>query len=92
MSAKAAHAVLTLFMGLAVGIVWLRVFWHTARQVPLVVILAPVAAGLLGLGHWVAYDFSIGHWAGDFSLIQAVFNIIVAAALLRRRTIVVAGN
>ena len=82
---KAFHALLTLVLGSAVGVVWLRAFWHNARRVPAVVIAAPVAAGLLGLGHWVAYDFAVGHWAGDFSLLQAVFNIGVATALLYRR-------
>ena len=44
------------------------------------------AVAVVGLSHWVAYDFSIGHWAGDFSLIQAVFNVSVAIALLVRRS------
>jgi hypothetical protein len=85
MSMKAFHAVLTLVLGSAVGVVWLRAFWYNAHRVPAAVIAAPVAAGLLGLGHWVAYDFSVGHWAGDFSLLQAVFNVGVTVALLYRR-------
>jgi hypothetical protein len=85
MSMKALHATLTLFLGLAVGVTWLRVFWNSPDRAPASIIAAPISAGLLGLGHWVAYDFSLGHWAGDFSLAQAIFNIAVAAALLRRR-------
>ena len=84
---KAFHAALTLVLGSAVGVVWLRAFWYNARRVPAAVIAAPVAAGLLGLGHWVAYDFSVGHWAGDFSLLQAVFNVGVTVALLYRRSL-----
>jgi len=34
------------------------------------------------LGHWAAYDFSLAHWAGDFSLLQALFTLAVTAALL----------
>jgi len=85
MSMKATHAVLTLVIGSALGVVWLRAFWNNARRAPATVIAAPIAAGLLGLGHWVAYDFSVGHWAGDFSLLQAIFNVSVAIALLYRR-------
>jgi hypothetical protein len=85
MSMKALHAVLTLVIGSAVGAVWLQAFWHHARRVPAAIVAAPIAAGLLGLGHWVAYDFAVGHWAGDFSLLQAIFNIGVAVALLYRR-------
>lgn len=87
MSAKATHAMLTLVLGIAFGVVWLRLFWSSARQTPVPVILAPIAVALLGLGHWVAYDFSLSHWAGDFSLLQAVFNVVVVAGLLRRRAI-----
>jgi hypothetical protein len=87
MSMKAVHAILTLVIGSAVGIVWLRAFWDNARRAPAIIIAAPIAAGLLGLGHWVAYDFSVGHWAGDFSLIQAIFNVTVAGALLHRRNV-----
>ena len=85
MSAKAFHALLTLLVGTGVGVVWLRAFWHHARRAPALVVGAPLAAGLLGLGHWVAYDFAVGHWAGDFSLLQALFNFSVAVALLYRR-------
>lgn len=85
MSLNAIDAVGTLIIGMAVGIAWLRAFWSSPNRVPVTVLAAPVAAGFLGLSHWVAYDFSIGHWAGDFSLIQAVFNFIVAALLLSRR-------
>ena len=91
MSAKAFHALLTLVVGAGVGVVWLRAFWHDARRAPASVVAAPVAAGLLGLGHWVAYDFALGHWAGDFSLLQALFNFTVAAALLYRRAAGAAG-
>ncbi len=87
MSMKAAHAVLTLLIGSAVGLVWLRVFWNNAGRAPAIVIAAPIAAGLLGLGHWVAYNFSLGHWAGDFSLLQFIFNVGVAIALLSRRKV-----
>lgn len=86
MSMKAFHALLTLVIGLAFGIVWLRAFWNDARRAPAAVIAAPVAAGVLGLGHWIAYDFSVQHWAGDFSLLQAIFNVAVTGALLYRRT------
>jgi hypothetical protein len=86
MSMKAFHAVVTLVLGFAVGIVWLRTFWNDSHRVPSAVLATPVAAALLGLSHWVAYDFSLSHWAGDFSLLQAVFNIAVAIVLLTRRT------
>ncbi len=86
MSMKAFHAVVTLVLGFAVGIVWLRTFWNDSHRVPPAVLAAPIAAALLGLSHWVAYDFSLSHWAGDFSLLQAVFNISVAGMLLLRRT------
>ena len=85
MSAKAFHALLSLGVGAGVGVVWLRAFRQNARRAPVLVVAAPLAAGLLGLGHWVAYDFAVGHWAGDFSLLQALFNFSVAAALLYRR-------
>jgi hypothetical protein len=84
MSPNAVHALATLVLGMTVGITWLRVFWNHPRGVPAAILAAPVAAGLLGLGHWVAYDFSLSHWAGDFSLLQAVFNVGVAGALLVR--------
>lgn len=83
---KAAHAFLTLILGVSVGAVWLAAFWRRPRGAPLAVLLAPVAVALLGLGHWVAYDFSLSHWAGDFSLLQAIFNVGVAGVLLARRT------
>lgn len=86
MSMKAFHAVVTLVLGFAVGIVWLRTFWNDSHRVPPAVLAAPIAAALLGLSHWVAYDFSLSHWAGDFSLLQAVFNISVAIVLHARRT------
>jgi hypothetical protein len=85
MSAKAIHAVLTFVTGLAVGGVWLRVFWSAPRQVPIGVLAAPLAVGLVGLAHWVAYDFAVGHWAGDMSLLQACFNLIVVGLLVGRR-------
>jgi hypothetical protein len=66
--------------------VWLRAFWRDPRRAPGAVIAAPAAAALLGLGHWVAYDFAIGHRAGDFSLLQAVVNLAVTGALLYRRS------
>ncbi len=83
---KAIHALLTLVVGLAIGLVWLRAFWRDSRRTPGVVIAAPAVAALLGLGHWIAYDFSLGHWAGDFSLMQAVFNVAVTGVLLYRRS------
>ena len=82
---NAAHALLTLILGVSVGAVWLATFWRRPRGVPFVVLVAPVAVALLGLGHWVAYDFSLRHWAGDFSLLQAVFNVVVASILVARR-------
>lgn len=86
MSFKAAHAFVTLIVGVSVGVVWLRAFWSDPRRVPVAVLAAPAAAGLLGLAHWIAYDFSLGHWAGDFSLAQALFNFGVFTFLLIRRT------
>lgn len=86
MSVKALHALVTLVLGFTVGIVWLRTFWNDSHRVPAAILAAPIAAALLGLGHWIAYDFSLQHWAGDFSLLQAVFNVSVAAALLMRRS------
>lgn len=87
MSWKAMHAFVTLIVGLAVGIVWLRAFWSAPKRVPVAVLAAPVAAGLLGLGHWIAYDFSLAHWPGGFSLAQASFNFFVFAALMLRRNV-----
>lgn len=86
MSMKALHAVVTLVLGFTVGLAWLRTFWNDSHRVPAPILTAPVAAALLGLGHWVAYDFSLKHWAGDFSLLQAVFNVSVTLALLARRS------
>jgi hypothetical protein len=86
MSAKAFHALITLPLGIAVAIIWLRTFWARPRAVPTAVLLAPLAAGILGLGHWIAYDFSLGHWASTFSLAQALGNAAVASALLIRRS------
>jgi hypothetical protein len=83
---KAVHALVTLVVGVSFGLVWLRVFWNAPRSVPAAVLAAPAAAAVLGLGHWVAYDFSIGHWAGDFSLMQAIFNFAITSALWARRS------
>ena len=85
MSAKAIHALLTFVLGLAVGGVWLTTFWHAPRRVPSIVLAAPIAVGLVGLAHWVAYDFALGHWAGDMSLLQAVANVLIASLLFWRR-------
>ncbi|MGQ0538272.1 MAG: hypothetical protein ACT4R6_04945 [Gemmatimonadaceae bacterium] len=85
MSANALHAMLTLLVGLSVGALWLRLFWRKQPAVTSAPLLAPAAAGFLGLGHWVAYDFSLQHWAGDFSLAQALFNFAVTLVLLARR-------
>ncbi len=85
MSMNALHALLTLVVGLAFGATWLRTFWSRPSGVSAAVLCAPLAAALLGLGHWVAYDFSLSHWAGDFSLMQALFNIAVTTLLLTRR-------
>jgi hypothetical protein len=85
MSMKALHALLTLVLGMAFGIAWLRTFWNRPGSASSVVLCAPVVAALLGLGHWIAYDFSLAHWAGDFSLFQALFNISVTVLLLLRR-------
>lgn len=83
---KAAHALVTLILGIAVGVIWLKTFWRKPNAVPAAVIAMPLAAAVLGLGHWIAYDFSLRHWAGDFSLLQALFNTAVAFALLARRS------
>ena len=85
MSIKALHALLTLILGIAFGVTWLRAFWNRPGSVSTVVLMAPLAAALLGLGHWIAYDFSLEHWAGDFSLFQALFNVAVTTVLLARR-------
>ena len=85
MSMKAIHALLTLVLGLSFGITWLRAFWARPDSVSAIVLSAPIAAALLGLGHWIAYDFSLQHWAGAFSLFQAVINVGVSALLLSRR-------
>jgi uncharacterized membrane protein YoaK (UPF0700 family) len=85
MSMKALHALITLVIGVAFGVTWLRTFWNRPGAVEPIVLAAPLAAALLGLGHWVAYDFSLSHWAGDFSLMQALFNVAVSALLLARR-------
>ena len=85
MSMKALHALVTLVIGVTVGMVWLRAFWRDPGRVPAAVLAMPLAAGILGLGHWIAYDFSLSHWAGDFSLMQAVFNAGVVTALWYRR-------
>ena len=85
MSMKAIHALLTLVLGVSFGITWLRAFWTRPNSVSAAVLSAPVAAALLGLGHWIAYDFSLQHWAGDFSLFQALFNVGVSVLLLARR-------
>lgn len=90
MSMNALHALVTLLVGVAFGVTWLRTFWNRPAAVSPLVLSAPLAAALLGLGHWVAYDFSLRHWAGDFSLIQALFNISVTALLLSRRRRIVA--
>lgn len=86
MTPKAFHAMLTLILGLALGILWLRTFWDQARESPIAIVAAPFAIAVLGLGHWIAYDFSIRHWAAGFSFIQAVFNVCVAVLLLIRRS------
>ena len=83
---KAAHAFVTLVLGALVGITWLRTFWCKPDAAPAIVIAMPIAAALLGLGHWISYDFSLSHWAGDFSLLQALFHVGVAVALLIRRS------
>jgi hypothetical protein len=85
MSLKAADALLTLVLGSFIGGVWLRTFWSDARRVPLLVLAAPLVAGLLGREHWVADDFSVRHWAGDVSLAQALCNATVVCALCYRR-------
>ena len=82
---RAFHALLTLIVGVSLGLVWLKAFWYNPDRPPLPILVAPAAAALLGLGHWVAYDFSLAHWAGDFSLFQAIFNFTVVGLLLHRR-------
>jgi hypothetical protein len=85
MSMNAAHAMLTLIVGIGFGVTWLATFWRRPQGVSRGILAAPLAAAFLGLSHWVAYDFSLRHWAGDFSLLQATFNVVVAALLLTRR-------
>lgn len=85
MSMNALHALVTLLVGLAFGATWLRTFWNRPDAVSSLVLSAPLGAALLGLGHWVAYDFSLSHWAGDFSLMQALFNVTVTTLLISRR-------
>ncbi len=85
MSAKAAHALLTLLLGLAFGVTWLRLFWNGPRPPAPALVLAPAIVGIVGLGPWIAYDFSLAHWASAFSLGQALFNALVVAALLARQ-------
>ena len=85
MSMNALHALVTLLVGLAFGATWLRTFWNRPDAVSSLVLSAPLGAALLGLGHWVAYDFSLSHWAGDFSLMQAMFNVSVTTLLISRR-------
>lgn len=85
MSMNALHALVTLIVGLAFGATWLRTFWNRPDAVSSLALSAPLGAALLGLGHWVAYDFSLSHWAGDFSLMQALFNVTVTALLISRR-------
>ncbi len=82
---KAAHALLTLIVGVGFGVTWLRAFWNRPNTASSAILCAPLAAALLGLSHWVAYDFSLSHWAGDFSLLQALFNVAVTVVLLSRR-------
>ena len=90
MSMNALHALVTLLVGLAFGATWLRTFWNRPDAVSSLVLSAPLGAALLGLGHWVAYDFSLSHWAGDFSLMQALFNVSVTTLLISRRRRMVA--
>ena len=85
MSAKAAHALLTLLLGLAFGVTGLQFFWNDARRATPALLLAPAIVGIIGLGPWIAYDFSLAHWASAFSLGQALFNALVVAALLARQ-------
>ena len=85
MAAKAAHALLTLLLGLAFGVTWLRLFWNQSRRVSPALLLAPAVVGIVGLGPWIAYDFSLSHWASAFSLGQALFNALVVTALVARQ-------
>jgi hypothetical protein len=78
---RAAHRTKEVGIRTALGASRLTV----VRQFLTEALLLSAAAALLGLAHWVAYDFAIGHWAGDVSLLQAVFNVTVATLLLVRR-------
>jgi len=82
---KAAHALLTLIVGVGFGVTWLRAFWNRPNTASTAVLCAPLAAALLGLSHWVSYDFSLAHWASGFSFLQALFNVAVTVVLLSRR-------
>ena len=86
MSAKALHALVTLVLGVAVAVVWLRTFWNEAQNTRATILAAPLAVAVLGLGHWINYDFSMKHWAADFSLIQAALNVLVSLVLLQRHS------
>jgi hypothetical protein len=54
MSANAAHALLTLLLGLAFGVTWLQFFWNRSRRVLPALLLAPAVVGIVGLGPWIA--------------------------------------
>jgi hypothetical protein len=82
---KVVGAFLVWIAGFGICLVWLRAFWHDPRRVPVPVLVAPLAAAVLGVGGWRSYDFSFGHWVGDISFVLAVVSIAVTAALLLKR-------
>lgn len=85
MSIKALHATFTIFGGMAVGCIWLAKFWAGRYKDDLSLIIFPLFVAVLGLLHWINYDYSLGHWASAGSVLQAVFNVGVVILLLSRR-------
>jgi len=85
MSIKALHAAFTIFGGMAVGFIWLAKFWAGRYKDDSSLIIFPLFVAVLGLLHWINYDYSLGHWASAGSVLQAVFNLGVVILLLSRR-------
>jgi hypothetical protein len=85
MSLDAVHATLTLGVGVAFGLTWVRLFWSGLVLAPGPVLWAPLVVGFMGLGHGFASGFRTGIWAGDVSVFQGLFNLAVTLALVYRR-------